>query len=391
MANSKKYLSKFTLPSGEVYYLKDQEARELIASVGTFIVTWDGIAAPDISKIPEGVSVTYNDTAYIGTLSATDDSINLKAFYLVKTSTVISEQPKDIFDEYAVVDLNGTKTWEKLGDTTLNLSGLKTLAYKDNVILNKGISSSVLGGETTFTTAASPVSFSGGSTKVALGANATFETEVSSSKNRIKATATASGTALSTDTSTFVKSYPGQTNKLEIIDIPNVSESTDVQIPNVTNSGTASSWSFTVDETSETLIITGSNGTAPSLGTPITASKVTMGTNISAATGNLSTEGTGATVMIGLGTPTVGTAITSASVATQPTVNVSLATSTEQGGTVEVVTGISEMATTTVKNADSTTAITSIGTATAAAQQITVGTNNRVDVANYEDLSVSVL
>ena len=49
------------------------------------------------------------------------------------------------------------------------------------------------------------------------------------------------------------------------------------------------------------------------------------------------------------------------------------------------------MATTTVKNADSTAAITSIGTATAAAQQITVGTNNRVDVANYEDLSVSVL
>lgn len=53
MANSKKYLSKFTLPSGEVYYLKDQEARELIVSVGTFIVTWDGIAAPDISKFPE--------------------------------------------------------------------------------------------------------------------------------------------------------------------------------------------------------------------------------------------------------------------------------------------------------------------------------------------------
>ena len=228
MPNNRKYFSKFTLPDGEVYYLKDQEARELIASAGTFIVTWDGTSAPDISKIPEGVSVAYNDIIYTGTLSATDDSINLKAFYLVKTSTVINEQPKDIFDEYAVVDLNGT------------------------------------------------------------------------------------------DTSTFIKSYPGETNKLEVVNIPNVSKSTDVQIPNVTNSGTASSWSFTVDETSNTLIISGNNGTAPSLGTPIIASRVVMGTNISAATGNLSSKGTGAAVMTGLGTPTVGTAITSASVATQP-------------------------------------------------------------------------
>lgn len=243
MSNNRKYFSKFTLPDGEVYYLKDQEARELIASAGTFIVTWDGTSAPDISKIPEGVSVAYNDIIYTGTLSATDDSINLKAFYLVKTSTVINEQPKDIFDEYAVVNLNGTKTWEKLGDTTLKLS---------------------------------------------------------------------------TDTSTFIKSYPGETNKLEVVNIPNVSKSTDVQIPNVTNSGTASSWSFTVDETSNTLIISGNNGTTPSLGTPITASRVVMGTNISAATGNLSSKGTGAAVMTGLGTPTVGTAITSASVATQP-------------------------------------------------------------------------
>ena len=37
-----------------------------------------------------------------------------------------------------------------------------------------------------------------------------------------------------------------------------------------------------------------------------------------------------------------------------------------------------------------TTAITDIGTGTAAAQQITVGNNDEVDVAKYSDLSLSV-
>ena len=102
----------------------------------------------------------------------------------------------------------------------------------------------------------------------------------------------------------------------------------------------------------ETLIISGGNGSAPTLGTAKTV-----------ATGSLSTSGGGGTVMTGLGTATTASALTGVKVTSQPTV--SLATGATAGtGVISVATGITS-ATTTTNNKD------------------------QVKVAKYDDLSVT--
>lgn len=383
---AKKYLSKITFPSGETYEIKDSEARALLASVGSFIVAWDGTSTPDVSKIPAGVTVSHDSSTYTGTLSASSSEVNTKAFYLVKSSTQVNST--DVYEEYVVATVGSTPSWEKIGDTNFDLSSLKGLAYKDSVTLVKGTGEAVLGEATTFTAKSSAVTFSGGSSANALGTSATFNTDIAKTENKIKATAT--GTSISTDSASFVKSYPGVTQKMVTTSIPNVTGNTEVSIPNVTSVGSASTWSFSVNEDTETLTISGANSIVPTLGSPLSASKVALGTAITAATGELNGEGTGATVLTGLGAASTGTALTSASVATQPTVTLStVGDSEETAGSVSVVTEITG-ASTTVSNANAVAAVTSIGTATAAAQEITVGTNDKVNVAKLEDLNVSV-
>lgn len=278
-------ISKVQLPSGNVYDIKDAVARQAIAGGVTFIVAWKGDATPVVANIPAGVTVTYNNVDYTGTLAAT--AAQPGAFYLVRSSTQIGTL--DIYDEYAVVTegtgSSATKSWEKFGDTQVLLSNLGDLAFLDTVTLNKGSGDNVLGEATTFTAGSSSVTFTGGTTD------------------------------------TFVKSYPGATSKLST-----------TSVPNVTAVGSASTWSFAMGSgaDAETLIISGSNSTVPTLGTAITA-----------ATGSLAADGGGASVMTGLGTATTASAVTG------------------------------------------------IGTGTAAAQTITVGTNDKVKVAKYDDLSVS--
>lgn len=183
---------------------------------------------------------------------------------------------------------NGAK-WLEFGD----LSSLGALAYKSSVSLGKGSGSNVLGEDTTFTASAPTV------------------------------TVTPAADKLVTTT------------------VPNVTGSTDVTIPNVTGNTSVtankSTWSFTMGSgnDAETLIIGGGNGSDVSaskvtLGNVLSASKVTLGTPITAATGAVSSSGSGDSVVTG---------ITSAS---------------------------------------------------AAAPTITVGTNDKVKVAEYDDLSVTV-
>lgn len=272
-------ISKIKLPSGNVYDIKDSVARQAISGGITFVISWNGASTPVVSDIPAGVVVKYNGTDYTGTMSA--ESSQAGAFYLVASSS----ETRNIYSEYVAIGETGSKSWEKLGDTSVDLSDLGALAYLDTVSLAKGSGDNVLGESTTFTNAASSVSFSGGSTD------------------------------------TFVKSYPGTTSKLAT-----------TTVPNVTSAGSASTWSFALGTgtDAETLIISGGNGSAPTLGTAKTV-----------ATGSLSASGGGGTVMTGLGTPTTASAVTG------------------------------------------------IGTGTAAAQAITVGTNDKVKIAKYDDLSVS--
>ena len=353
-------ISKITLPSGNTYDIKDATAREMLAGGISFIVAWDGASTPTVANIPAGVTVTYNGTNYTGTKTAS--SAEAGAFYLVKSGT-----SPNAYDEYVAAAVGSTKTWEKLGGKDIDLSNLGALAYKDTVTVNTGSGDVVLGEATTFTNASSSVTFSGGTTDKCLGSNATFTTTVTPSTTNIKATA--SGTAVGADgTDTFVKSYPGATSKLVT-----------TSVPNVTSAGSASTWAFAMGtgNDSETLIISGANGSAATLGTAITA-----------ATGALNASGGGASVMTGLGTATTASALTGVKVTTQPTV--ALATGATAGtGVISVATGISSASTAT-NNKDEVTAVTGIGTGTAAAQTITVGTNDKVTVAKKSDISASV-
>ena len=376
-------ISRIQMPSGNVYEIKDAVARQAIAGGVSFIIAWNGNSTPVVSDIPAGVVVRYNGTDYTGTLSA--DSSQAGAFYLVASSDTV----QNVYSEYVAIGTTGSKTWEKLGDTTIDLSDLGALAYKDSVTLNKGTGDNVLGEATTFTNGTSSVTFGAHTTDKVLGSDATFTTTVTPATTNIKATA--SGTAVAADgTDTFVKSYPGATSKLATTTVPNVTGNTDVTIPNVTSAGSASTWSFSMGTgaDAETLIISGANGSAPTLGTALSASKVTLGTAKTVATGSLSASGGGGTVMTGLGTATTASALTGVQITSQPTIALSTG-ATAGTGVISVATGITS-ATTTTNSKDEVTAITALGTATAAAQTITVGNNDTVKVAKYDDLSVSV-
>lgn len=295
-------ISKIKLPSGSVYDIKDSVARQAIAGGVAFIISWDGTSIPIIANIPAGVTVTYQGTQYIGTLAASASQPG--AFYLVKSSS--EEGTLDKYDEYVAVSEGTSKSWEKLGDTSIDLSIFGDLAYKDAVAFNKGTGDNVLGENTTFSASASAVTFSGGQSKNAIGTGATFDTSVTLTKSNVS--------------------------------VPVVSSNTQRSIPNVTNVGAASTWSFQMGsgDDSETLIIGGANGTAPSLGTAITATDTAFGDDVTA------TNVTGAN------------------------------------------------ASTTVNSSDTVNAITNLGTGSAAAQNITVGNNDVVKVAKYDDLNVQV-
>lgn len=291
-------ISKITLPSGNTYDIKDATARQMISGGVSFIIAWDGTSTPVVADIPAGVVVTYNGTDYTGTKTA--DSAQAGAFYLVKSSSQVGSL--DVYDEYVPVGTTGSKTWEKIGDTQVNLTDVVT-----GVTLNKQTTSAVTG-------YASPTTD-------------TFVKSVSAETNKKLVTTT-------------VPNVTGNTP----VSIPNVTGNTTVTIPNVTGNTTVtankSTWSFTMGsgDASETLIIGGGNGsdvtaTNTTLGTDLTATNTTLGTNLTAtnttlgtaitvATGGTDANGTGDSIVTGvtigssasaitaLGTPSTSTVLT---------------------------------------------------------------------------------
>lgn len=248
-------ISKITLPSGNTYDIKDATAREMISGGVSFVIAWDGASVPTVANIPAGVVVTYNDTDYTGTLDA--DDAEAGAFYLVKSSSTPSSEILDIYDEYVPVGITGNKTWEKIGDTQVNLTDVVT-----GVTLTK-VDDTVLGTGTTFTATSPTVAFN------------------------------------STTSDTFVKSVSAETNKHLVT----------TSVPNVTSVGSASTWSFAMGsgDAAETLIISGANSTAPTLGTSktvATGATSTLGTGDAVVTGV--TIGSSASAITGLGSATVG-------------------------------------------------------------------------------------
>lgn len=144
-------IERMTLPSGNTYYIADREIREVVDAISqtiaggvSYIIAWDGTAAPVIANVPAGVVITYNDVEYTGTLSA--NSATPGAFYLIKSATDTSGSPKDVYDEYVPVGSEGNKTWEKIGDTQIDLTDVVTA-----VSLNK-VTDTAIGTDATFST-----------------------------------------------------------------------------------------------------------------------------------------------------------------------------------------------------------------------------------------------
>lgn len=427
-------ISKITLPSGNTYELKDAVARQMISGGVSFIIAWDGASTPVVANIPAGVKVTYNGTEYTGTLTAEttgdDPHAQAGAFYLVKSSTSPTSDVLDIYDEYVPVGAAGSKFWEKIGDTQINLSDVVT-----GVSLSKQ-TDTVIGTDATFTItqptitlaedSSTGVTFVRGGTTKYMKATA-FGTAVTPTTTNIKATASNGGaswnskdqktvvtgyTIAAANKDTFVKSVSAETGKNLVTTSITPTNGTEVvskvtksasklvttTVPNVTSTGSASTWSFAMGSgnASETLIISGGNSTAPTLGTAktvatgsvasdgagsdivtaVTISDKTVakqGSAVTVATGATSTTGTGAAVVTGvtigdsadaiisLPSPSTATVIGSSATFTNTQPNVALATNATAGtGVISVATGISSVTQPTVTLSNDGTSGTNI-------------------------------
>ena len=346
-------IDRITLPSGNTYYIADREIRDVVDTLSqaiaggvSFVIAWDGTSAPVVANIPAGVVVTYEGTNYTGTLSTS--SAQAGAFYLVKSATQAGGA-LDKYDEYVPVGAEGSKTWEKVGDTQLDLTNVVT-----GVSLTKQ-TDTVIGTDATFTITQPTVELSTG---------ATAGTGIISVATGItSANATGGGAAWnSKDQKTVITSYPGvtgsaassvtpTTKKLATTTVTGVSGSTTPDVvktrssqTTATGAGTSSStntdWLKGVSVSNGVLSIgaatmdtqtTYSAGAPSSITIPTAAASATT-----VATGSVTTSGSGAdivtdvevgdtiTVLTGLGTPNTANVIGSSATFTntQPTITV---------------------------------------------------------------------
>lgn len=420
------YISQITVPGGTTYHIKDAEARQWIEDIAagglTFVVAWDGQSTPVVAKIPYGVVVTYQDIEYTGTMAAGE--LTKANIYLVYSH---QSSGRDIYTEYVTVDFGTPELhnygWEVLGNTDISLDVLGDLAWKDSVTLNKGNGDAVLGESTTFTTAPSAVTFSGGTTD------------------------------------SFVKSYPGTTSKLETTSIKGVGADVTFTTVASATSATATNTVFGTDTTASKIETETKTASNTVFGTATTASKATAGTAVTLATpaatatsvsyiGDAQTSSVlagatvnGETLILGTvavsqgsvtgvsGSETVtpytfadvtvpvvtsndsvsvasvrtNTDVTVPVVSSNTTVTATLVTTesktaaTSAASATTVATGSLDAQDTAgatiltgLGTATTATAVTDIGTGSAAAQTITVGSNDTISVAKYDDLSITV-
>ena len=390
-------IDRITLPSGNTYYIADREIRDVVDALSqaiaggvAYIIAWDGTAAPVVANIPAGVVVTYNGTDYTGTLAA--NGAQAGAFYLVKSATQAGGS-LDKYDEYVPVGDTGSKTWEKIGDTQIDLSNVVT-----GVSLTKQ-TDTVIGTDATFTITQPTVALSTGATagtgviSVATGITSvtdpstTLSAESSSATGRAqfvqsvsttKISASASGGAVSASgdnvtaltglgtpsTANVASSVTPTTKKLATTTVTGVSGSTTPDVvksrssqTTATGAGTSSStntdWLKGVSVSNGVLTIgaatlntqtTYSAGAPSSITIPTAASSATT-----VATGSVTTTGSGADVVTdvavgdtvaavtGYTSPTTDTVLGTASSfnVTNPTVTIASGTT----GDVTVATG----------------------------------------------------
>lgn len=355
--NNTPVIEKITLPSGNTYFIADREIRDVVDTLSqtvaggvSYNVAWDGTSEPTVGNIPAGVTVTYGGTTYTGTMVANNATPG--AFYLVKSATSVDE--KDVYDEYVPVGSNGSKTWEKIGDTQISLTDIVT-----NVTLTKQ-TDTVIGTDATFTVTQPTITLTanaatadgrlkyvedvtGGSispTKVHLGATASGGA-VSASGDSVTAL-----TGLGTPTTSNVaSSVTPTTKKLATTTVTGVSGSTTPSVVKTRTTQTTADGSGTASTTNTDWLkgVSVSNGVltigAATLDTQTTysadaPSSITIPTAAASAT----TVATGATTTTGSGADIV--------------------TDVAVGDTVAAVTGYANPTTDTVLGTASTFSVT---------------------------------
>lgn len=153
MPTSVGVISQIQLPNGNIYDIVDR-----ISEHGLNYVIAYKSGVPVVANIPAGVTVIYNDTAYIGTKAA--DNTTYNSIYLVKSVSQVGES--DYYDEYITLregaEGSYTYSWEKLGDTRITIK---------DITATTGTASAVTIGSESKTV-------SGGSTDKVLGVDTTF-------------------------------------------------------------------------------------------------------------------------------------------------------------------------------------------------------------------------
>lgn len=406
----------------------------ILQPLSTGVYRFYDVIGVDFTTFTVKLLCVEGGTRYEATLSAIDNVSPLTGTF---TATAISSTVT--LDKHQATVLGSTTSFTNStsavtfsgGTSDTALGEATTFALTSGSVTHgdlTGHTTNVLGTETTFTGSVTPqlnnttkylsASASGGSvapsgddvtvvtgyasptTDKALGEATTFALtsgsvafETPSTDTFVKSVSTTSNKNLVTTT---VPNVTGNTD----VSIPNVTGNTDVSIPNVTSVGSASTWTFamgTGEGNTETLIISGGNSTAPTLGTALSASKVTLGTALSAskvtlgnaitvATGSADANGTGAALVTGVSTPSTGSAITSL-----PSASVSTGITVGTNDKVTALTGLGTPSTDTVVGTSSTFTVTdptvtlTVNDSSAAGRvqylQTTAGANSTVSVS----------
>ena len=403
--NNTPVIEKITLPSGNTYFIADREIRDVVDTLSqtvaggvSYTIAWDGTSEPTVGNIPAGVVVTYNGTDYTGTMAANNATPG--AFYLVKSGTQVDG--KDVYDEYVPVGADGSKSWEKIGDTQIALSDVVTA-----VSLSKQ-TDTVIGSDATFTITQPTVALSTGATagdgviSVATGVSSvtqptvTMSEESSTATGRVAYTKSVSTTKISATaditgkTGSAASSVTPTTKKLATTTVTGVSGSTTPSVVQGRTSQTTADGTGTASSTNTDWLkgVSVSNGVltigAATLDTQTTYSAnepgtITVPTAASSATtvatGSTTTTGSGADVVtdVAVGdTVTVVTSAPSVTIASGSTGDVTVAT----GGTTKYMAATASGAAVTPTTTNIKATASGANTAWNSKDQVTVLTNS---------------
>lgn len=236
------YISKIVLPNGQSYDIKDQEARDLIASIVAGGLTF--VISGDASTTPAGLTWENEGVIVTGTLIASEQT---KAYiYLVphkKEQGVV-----DFYREYVTVN-EGTESspvwkWEFLGDTDIDLSGLGAMAWASTATGTTQLSNYVTG-----------ASFTNGSVTASSSYTPAGTVSVTLSQTATNASVTYGDyTPQGTINSPAINVTPTTSEYGVLSAAGTVTGGTSAAFTQGTDNWTAPSWTATVSSTTETLV-----------------------------------------------------------------------------------------------------------------------------------------